>query len=77
MAPIPWGAGISRYNTDDTKQANNYWSSTEYNGTNAWNMNFNNGVTNNNNKSNNRYVRPVLAYRNSTYRSDAVFFCNR
>ncbi|MBP3757698.1 MAG: hypothetical protein J6I61_10515 [Prevotella sp.] len=43
-------------------QANGYWSSTEYNGTNAWSMLFNYGVTNNLNKSTNRYVRPVLAF---------------
>jgi len=37
-------------------------------------MNFNNGIINNNNKSNTRYVRPVLAYRNNTCRSDVVVF---
>lgn len=37
-------------------------------------MNFNNGNANNNNKSNDNYVRPVLAYQNNTFRSDDVFF---
>lgn len=37
-------------------------------------MNFNNGNANNNNKTNTNYVRPVLAYRNNTFRSDDVFF---
>jgi len=41
-------------------QANNYWSSTEYNSNNAWNVNFNNGNVNNDNKNNNNnYVRCV------------------
>lgn len=39
--------------------SNNYWSSTENNTTNAWNFNFNNGYINNNNKTNNNYVRCV------------------
>ncbi len=43
------------------KIANNYWSSTTYapNTTNAWNVNFNNGNVNNNNKTNPYYVRCV------------------
>lgn len=32
--------------------ATNYWSSTEYNSNNAWNVNFSNGNINNNNKYN-------------------------
>ena len=38
-----------------------YWSATPYagNATNAWNVNFNNGNDNANNKSNNNYVRLV------------------
>jgi len=38
-----------------------YWSSSPYaaNATNAWNVNFNNGNDNANNKSNNNYVRLV------------------
>ena len=39
--------------------SNNYWSSTENNATNAWNVNFSNGSYNNNNKTNNNYVRCV------------------
>ncbi len=42
-------------------QSNNYWTSTTYasNPTNAWNVNFNDGNTNNNNKTNANYVRCV------------------
>ena len=43
----------------ENAQANNYWSSTENDSNNAWNVNFNNGNVNNNDKSNNRYVRCV------------------
>ena len=39
--------------------ADNYWSSTEFDATNAWNQNFNNGNQNNNNKDNSNYVRAV------------------
>ena len=39
------------------------WSSTERSTNNAWNVNFNNGNRDNNNKYNSgNYVRPVLAY---------------
>ena len=39
-----------------------FWSSTENSSTNAWNVNFNSGNRNTNNKYNsNLYVRPVLA----------------
>ncbi len=40
---------------------NNYWSSTSYaaDSTNAWNVNFNNGNVNANNKTNSNYVRCV------------------
>jgi hypothetical protein len=40
---------------------NNYWSSSEYNSNNSWNLNTNNGNLNNNNKNNNFYVRAFLA----------------
>lgn len=40
-------------------QTNNYWSSTEYNSTNAVNWRFNNSNTNYNNKTNNNYARCV------------------
>ena len=41
--------------------SSNYWSSTTYAGdtTNAWNVNFNNGNDNINNKTNTNYVRCV------------------
>ena len=40
---------------------NNYWSSTSYaaDTTNAWNVNFDNGNVNNNDKGNSNYVRCV------------------
>lgn len=42
----------------------NYWSSTEYSANNAWNLNFNTGNLNNNNKATNRLrVRPCAAFR--------------
>lgn len=41
--------------------ATNYWSSTENNSNNAWNVNFSNGNINNNNKNNSLNVRPVAA----------------
>ncbi len=42
-------------------QANNYWSSSTNasNPNNAWNVNFNNGNVDANNKTNNNYVWPV------------------
>jgi hypothetical protein len=48
--------------TEDTV-SNNYWSSSTYanNPNNAWNVNFNDGNVNANNKSNNNYVRAVRA----------------
>ena len=39
----------------------NYWSSSEYNSNNAWNVNFSSGNTNNNNKYNATRVRAVAA----------------
>jgi len=41
--------------------ASNYWSSSTFanNPTNAWNVNFNDGNVNANNKSNNKHVRAV------------------
>ena len=43
-------------------QQSNSWSSTENNSNNAWNVNFNDGNVNNNNKYNSNVVRPVAAY---------------
>ncbi|MBF0177721.1 MAG: DUF1566 domain-containing protein [Magnetococcales bacterium] len=42
-------------------QSNNYWSSSSYatSGSNAWNVNLNDGNVNNNNKSNTNHVWPV------------------
>ena len=41
--------------------ASNYWTVTEYNSNNAWNLNFSNGNFNNNNKNNSLIVRAVAA----------------
>ena len=55
---------VSRLNTAEKpagKVSSNYWSSsTNVNNTsNAWQVNFNNGSVNNNNKTNNNYIRCV------------------
>ena len=42
--------------------ASNYWTSLEYNSTNAWNVNFGSGNFNNNNKNNTLTVRAVAAF---------------
>ena len=42
-------------------RASNHWSSSEYNQNNAWNVNFNSGNVNNNNKYNTYVVRPCAA----------------
>ena len=42
---------------------NNYWSSSENNENNAYNLNTNNGNMNNNNKNNNNYVRAFRLLR--------------
>ena len=41
---------------------NNYWSSTEYDENNAWNVNTNNGNVNNNNKNNSNTNNRVRAF---------------
>lgn len=58
------------YSYEDAKpqKNSNYWSVTENNSTNAWNVNFSNGQVNNNNNKNNSYVvRPVAAYGGLQY----------
>ena len=55
------------------QEHSNYWSSTEYNTNNAWNVNFNSGNVNNNNKYNGNVVRPVAAL-DGLYRDFALFF---
>jgi hypothetical protein len=54
-----WGSGW----IFSSVQSNNYWSSTSYaaNTGNAWNVNFNDGNVNNNDKPNTNYVWPVRA----------------
>lgn len=66
----------SRRSYDDAKpqKHSNYWSSTEYNTNNAWNVNFNSGNVNNNNKYNtNNVVRPVAAL-DGLYRDFPLFY---
>ncbi|MBQ9309877.1 MAG: reverse transcriptase [Bacteroidales bacterium] len=55
-------AGRRSYEDAKPQEDSNYWSSTEYNGNNAWNMNFNSGNVNINNKYNALTVRPVAAF---------------
>lgn len=50
---------VSEQLNEDAFEADNYWSSTENDATNAWNQNFNNGNQNRNNKDNSRRVRAV------------------
>ncbi len=54
----PLAAGNKR---SGNTRSNNYWSSSTYadNPTNAWNVNFNDGNVNANNKTNNNAVRAV------------------
>jgi hypothetical protein len=51
----------AREQAEGAKASSNYWSSTTYanNPTNAWNVNFNDGNVNNNDKNNPLYVRAV------------------
>ena len=56
--------------------SSNRWSSSEYNQTNAWNVNFSNGNFNNNNKYNGNVVRAVCEYENEVQGwVDAYFDC--
>lgn len=59
--PCAAACGATREQAEGATQSNNYWSSTTYqnNPDNAWNVNFNDGNVNANNKSNNNYVRAV------------------
>ena len=73
-----------RFSYDDAKpqKDSNYWSVTENNSNNAWNVNFSNGNVNNNNKYNGNVVRPVAAFDelyNAFYKSveDAYIDCMR
>lgn len=53
--------------------ANNYWSSTEIDASNAWRQNFNTGNQNSNNKTNNNYVRAVRKLRGAMFSLDEIF----
>ncbi|MBR5042994.1 MAG: reverse transcriptase [Bacteroidales bacterium] len=55
------------------QEHSNYWSSTEYNSNNAWNVNFNSGNVNNNNKYNSNVARPVAAL-DGLFPDFALFF---
>jgi hypothetical protein len=50
-----------REQVERASASSNYWSATTYanNPTNAWNVNFNDGNVNANNKTNNNFVLPV------------------
>ena len=52
---------VVRSKAAHAKTATNYWSSTEYNQNNAWNVNFGSGNMNNNNKYNSLYCRAFAA----------------
>lgn len=52
-----------------TQTAGNHWSSTENSSNNAWNVNFNSGNTNNNNKYNNFTVRPSVAHESDEWKA--------
>ena len=64
----------SNYSYEDAKpqKDSNYWSATENNSTNAWNVNFSNGNVNNNNKNNSYVVRPVTAHDGLYYSFDRL-----
>lgn len=56
MRLAPWG----REQVERVKAASsNYWSATENDPNNAWNVNFSNGNVNNDNKNNTNHVRAV------------------
>jgi hypothetical protein len=46
--------------------ADNYWSSSQNDASNAWNQNFDNGSQNTDNKDNDNHVRPVRGFRYGT-----------
>ena len=50
------------YEVAKSQKDSNYWSATEYNSSNAWNVNFGSGNVNNNNKYNGNVARAVAAY---------------
>jgi hypothetical protein len=60
-------------NNECWAQSDNYWSSTTNadNTDNAWNVNFNNGNVNNDDKTNTNYVRAV---RGGQCRHPSLFF---
>ncbi|MBR4533870.1 MAG: reverse transcriptase [Bacteroidaceae bacterium] len=55
------------YDVAKSQENSNYWSVTEYNSNNAWNVNFGSGNVNNNNKYNSNVVRPVAAHDGFKY----------
>ena len=76
------GCAVS-YDVAKPQKDANYWSATENNSNNAWNVNFGNGNLNNNNKNNSYVVRPVTALEDKSFDLfvksvwDAFFDCLR
>lgn len=73
---MEWEVTLMRVDNGDGRRAPhttsmeraNYWSSSEYSSSNAWNANLNNGYVNNNSKtSNSNRVRPVSALSEQDY----------
>ena len=76
LSNMEWGEALMRADNGDGRRAphtsplerTNYWSSTEYSSSNAWNVNFSNGNVNTNSKtSNSNRVRPVSALSEQDY----------
>lgn len=62
--PLNGRSTVMGYSYEDARpqEDSNYWSVTEYNQNNAWNVNFGTGGLNNNNKYNGNVVRAVAAH---------------
>ena len=56
------GKALASYDDAKPQKHSNYWASTENSRNNAWNVNFNDGNTNGNNKYNGNVVRPCVAH---------------
>jgi len=67
------GSGALRVR-ENCARASNYWTATENNTTNAWNVNMSSGSTNNNNKTNSNYVRCVRGDFSFQYRREIEVF---
>jgi len=60
-SPLAVASSAEREQAERATQAAFYWSSTENDNNNAWNVNFFNGNANNDNKNNEFHVRAVRA----------------